>query len=82
MIFSMFPQMKLIALGIGVLSLLGAFFWYGHREYVRGKETERAACFEAQRKAIDNAAKIRQSNSNISRPSDDDYIKRLRDGKL
>lgn len=51
---------KFIAGGIAVLSLLGAFLWYGHNQYHKGAKNERAAC-EAEKQAIKDAIEARDA---------------------
>lgn len=69
---------KFIAGSIAVLSLVGAFLWYGHSQYHKGVKNERAVCEAEKQATLQERLKTREKQDNVVRPDTADYIKRLR----
>lgn len=68
---------KLISLGISVLALFGALFYYGHTKYREGYDKAFSACEIQKQRTIDERQKTKDRQDSVPRPDDSDYINRL-----
>lgn len=81
MISLLFKNWKLVSALVGLISLAGAFFFYGHTKYHEGKEVAENACIAKIQAAKDLYIDIdRKQNEIIRLDTDDALIKRLRAG--
>lgn len=78
--FFVIKYWKFFALGLGVLTLISAYFVHRFDLIDEGYKKGVYECEQVKGETINERIKTRQRQDNIGRPSIDSYIKRLREG--